>query len=191
MDDSITGGAPLERQREQPGGRPAESRPATAGEQGGPRPIEDLIGAGRSVAMVMTMIGSEHSSRPVTVAEVLHGRLSFLVSREVDWVAAIAAGEAGVHVTVAEPDRTTFLSLDGTASLVLDEAERDRLWTPMAKAWFDGPDDPTLAVLRFDVTGGKYWDGPSGAVRRGFALLKAAVSGDGTDVGTSGPVAAG
>jgi general stress protein 26 len=157
-------------------------------DQGGARHIDELLSPGRSIAMVMTMIGPEHSARPLTVAEVLRNRLSFLVSREADWVDAVARARAAVHVTVSEPDRSIHLSLDGLASVVVDEAERERLWSPVARAWFDGPDDPALAVLRFDVTGGKYWDGPSGAVKRGLALLKAAVTGDDATAGTAGPV---
>jgi hypothetical protein len=66
------------------------------------RKVDGLIGGGHTVAMVMTMVGQSHSSRPVTCVEAVHGRLSFLVSREVDWVRDIVAGHAVVHVTVAD-----------------------------------------------------------------------------------------
>jgi len=161
----------------------------TSNQQSEPRTVEGLLTSGHTIAMVMTMVDGEHTSRPVTIVEARRNRVSFLVSRAVDWVEAIVAGRAVVHVTVADDGDSTYLSLQGTASVVTDTAERERLWTPVAKAWFTGPDDPDLAVLRFDVTGGTWWDGPSGHVRRGLALLKAAVTGDGSDTGASGPVA--
>ena len=153
------------------------------------RTIEELLTPGRSIAMVMTMVDDVHASRPVTVVEILGDRLSFLVSREVDWVDEIAHGRATVHVSVSDTERNTYLSLEGTGSVIVDDAERERLWTPVAKGWFTGPDDPALAVLRFDVTGGQWWDGPSGHVRRGLALLRAAVTGNGSEAGATGPVA--
>jgi len=160
-----------------------------ANEERDERTIEELLAPGRSIAMVMTMVGDAHTSRPVTVVEVLGDRLSFLVSRDVEWVDEIAHGRAVVHVSVSDTEHNTYLSLEGTGSVIVDQAERERLWTPVAKGWFTGPDDPALAVLRFDVTGGQWWDGPSGHVRRGLALLRAAVTGNGADAGASGSVA--
>ena len=152
------------------------------------RKVDDLIGGGHTVAMVMTMVGQSHSSRPVTCVEAAHGRLSFLVSREVDWVRDIDAGHAVVHVTVADDKANTYLSLEGAASISADIAEIRRLWTPPAKIWFDGPDDPRLAVMRFTVSSGQYWDGASGSIRQGINLVRAIIEGDESVLGTSGAV---
>lgn len=152
------------------------------------RRLDDLVGGGRTVAMVMTMLGDAHTSRPVTCVEVTPRSMSFLVSREVDWVDHIAAGRAVVHVTVAEAKDNTYLSLEGTATVSTDVDEMERLWSPLAKVWFSGPDDPRLAVLRFDVEGGQYWDGPSGSIRQGISLVRAIIEGDEAVLGTSGPV---
>ena len=163
-----------------------DARPADEHEE---RPLDELIGSGRTIAMVMTMVGEAHTSRPVTCVEVTARRLSFLVSREVEWVADILAGEATVHVTVADTKENTYLSLQGSASVTADVDEIQRLWTPVSKVWFTGPDDPRLAILRFDVSAGHYWDGPSGAIRQGISIMRAMIEGDETALGTSGPVA--
>lgn len=152
------------------------------------RTLSELLQGTPPIAMVMTMIGREHSARPVTVADVIGDRLSFLVARHSEWAAAIAGREAIVHVTVADDANSVYVSLNGTAIVVVDEAEKARLWTPAAKVWFDGPDDPELAVLHFDATAGHFWDGPGGRLGRVVALARAAISGDGDDLGTSGPV---
>ncbi len=125
---------------------------SNVGDEHEARRLDELVGGGRTVAMVMTMIDGAHTSRPVTCVEVGTGRMSFLVSREVEWVADIAAGRATVHVTVADQKDNTYVSLEGTAGVASDIAEMERLWTPVAKVWFDGPHDPSLAVLHFDVT---------------------------------------
>lgn len=153
------------------------------------RPLTELLQGDMHVAMVMTMVGREHTSRPVACAEVHDHRLSFLVSRQTAWVEAIAAAAAIVHVTIADDAHTTYVSLNGTAIVVTDTDETTRLWSPAARAWFDGPDDPDLAVVHFDVSDGEYWDGPGGRVGRAVAMLRAAFSGDGEALGTKGKVA--
>ena len=97
------------------------------------------------VAMVMTMVGREHSSRPVVAAEVRPHRLTFVVDRSTDWVSAIAREQALLHVTVSDEARGVFLALNGCA-----EVE---------------PKGETRALLHFDVERGEYWrmSGPNGA----------------------------
>lgn len=153
------------------------------------RPLTELLQGDMHVAMVMTMVGREHTSRPVACAEVHDHRLSFLVSRQAAWVEAISAAAAIVHVTIADDAHTLYVSLNGGAIVVTDPDEITRLWSPAARGWFDGPDDPDLAVVHFDVTDGEYWDGPGGRVGRAVAMLRAAFTGDGDDLGTKGRVA--
>jgi general stress protein 26 len=81
------------------------------------------------------------------------------------------------------------VALNGTAIVVTDDAEKERLWNPAAGAWFDGPDDPELAVLHFDVGDGRYWDGPDGKLGRALALIRGVITGNDDGMGTSGPVA--
>ena len=69
-----------------------------------------------------------------------------------------------------------------------DRAEIDRLWNPAASAFFEGKEDPDLAVLHFDVSDGQYWKSPSGRLGSLIALAKAALGGD-EAAGTQGPIA--
>ena len=154
-----------------------------------PKALEDLVPSGMCVAMVTTMVGRDHSSRPVTVADTIGTRLSFLVARNADWVRSIAASEAIVHMTVANDAHSVYLSLNGTAIVSQDTADAARLWSKPAGLWFDGPADPNLAVLHFDVSEGHYWDGPDGMVGRVVAMARAAITSNDEALGTSGPVA--
>ncbi len=139
--------------------------------------LSDLVDGG-TILMLMTMIGSEHTSRPLTVAGVQGGRIEVLVDRTVDWAQAIGNPGTVVHVSVADVRKNVYLSLNGTASITTDKAQIDRLWNPGGAAFFDGKDDPVIGVLRFDVTSGEYWDSPSGRLGSAVAFLRAAVSGD-------------
>ncbi len=154
-----------------------------------PKALKDLMPSGMCIAMVNTMIGRDQSSRPVTVADTIGTRLSFLVARNADWVTSIAMSEALVHLTVANDAHSLYLSLNGTAIVSQDTADAARLWSKPAGIWFEGPDDPNLAVLHFDVSEGHYWDGPNGIVGRVVALARAAIMDNDEALGTSGPVA--
>src|SRR5688572_22987981 len=142
-----------------------------------PRPLSDLVAEGATV-MFMTMIGEEHSSRPLTIAGIDDDRLSFLVDRSASWVGAVRSGVAFIHLTVADDRHNTYLSLNGQASLSDDRGEIDRLWSAPAGAYFDGKDDPSVTVLRVDVDGGEYWSSPSGRIGAALSMLRVAVTRD-------------
>ena len=50
-----------------------------------------------------------------------------------------------------------FASLRGTLSIVNDRATIDRLWNPFVAEWYEGKDDPKMALVRFDVEDAKIW----------------------------------
>jgi len=50
-----------------------------------------------------------------------------------------------------------FASLRGTLQIVNDEAVIERLWNPFVAEWYEGKDDPKLALVRFDVEDAKIW----------------------------------
>jgi general stress protein 26 len=157
-------------------------------EEGRARHIDELISGDGTTVMVMTMIGAEHTSRPVTCLDVTDRRMSFLVPADVDWVQAIAAGTATVHISVSDDKHGVYLSLNGRAGIDTSPTERERLWTPVAKAWFTGPEDPNLRVLTFDVSDGRYWETPDGSIGRAIAMLRSIVTHDDKALGESGPV---
>jgi general stress protein 26 len=50
-----------------------------------------------------------------------------------------------------------FASLRGTLQIVNDRATIDRLWNPIVAEWYEGKEDPKLALVRFDVDDAKIW----------------------------------
>lgn len=154
----------------------------------GAQALDDLLDA-PVIVMLMTMIGDEHSSRPLTCVAVHEECLDFLVDQETEWAQAIAAGTARVHVTVADERHNTYVSLNGPATLSTDRDEIDRLWNPAAGSFFSGPDDPGLAVLHVEAANGEYWDGPSGRLGTAIGLLRARMTGNPADAGEHGDLA--
>ena len=50
-----------------------------------------------------------------------------------------------------------FASLRGTLRIDNDRATIDRLWSPIVAEWYEGKDDPKMALIRFDVEDAKIW----------------------------------
>ena len=91
-----------------------------------------------------------------------------------------------VLVTYASPDKQSYVSLSGEASVERDRAKIDTLWTKEIEAWFpDGKDDPNLTLIRFDIHEAEYWDAPNKFVL-GAAYLKSLVTGERPHIGEAG-----
>ncbi|MCU1455992.1 MAG: ral stress protein [Actinomycetia bacterium] len=127
------------------------------------------------------------SSRPLTLAEVEHDTLRFLVSRDTNWIEALMI-DPSVLVTFSSDEHGIYVAVAGRAELSSDRKLVQRLYIPAADVYFDGVDDPSIAVLEVYVESGEWWDGPSGRVGRALALAKAALTGDPDAVGDKGGV---
>jgi general stress protein 26 len=83
-----------------------------------------------------------------------------------------------VLLTYANPDKQSYVSLSGQATVERDRSKIDQLWTKEIAAWFpDGKDDPNLILVRFDAEEAEYWDAPNRFVL-GAAYLKSLIGGD-------------
>jgi general stress protein 26 len=91
---------------------------------------------------------------------------------EIDW-------NPEVNLSYAEPGKTRYVSVSGTAEVVDDRAKMAELWSDIYKAWFpQGLDDPDLCLMKVEVTFAEYWDVPSGKMVQAFGFLKALATGE-------------
>ncbi len=80
-----------------------------------------------------------------------------------------------VEILFAEGE-SKFMAIHGTATVMYDKEKIKELWTPIAKIWFkDGMDDPNIAIIRVERTGGYYWDTKHGKMVE-FAIMAAALA---------------
>jgi len=83
-----------------------------------------------------------------------------------------------VNISYADTDSQKYVSVSGVANVVQDRAKAEELWSPAYKAWFPGGlEDPSLALLKVEVTQAEYWEAPHGAVVRLVGFLKAVATG--------------
>jgi general stress protein 26 len=114
------------------------------------------------------------------------GNLWFLSDRHSHKNAQIAA-DPQVELYFQASEHSGFMHLAGTASISEDKALIDKLWTPLARAWFQGgKDDPCISVIRVHLNEGQYWDNKHGNAVAGVKMLIGAALGKPIDDGQIG-----
>lgn len=74
-----------------------------------------------------------------------------------------------------------YLSIYGEAFVYKDRSTIEDKWSPMANAWFDGKDDPTVSIIRVEPKDTYYWDTKAGKLVSLLSFVSAAVSGKKSD----------
>lgn len=101
-------------------------------------------------------------ARPMTaLSEDDRSPLWIFTVRDNGIVQKLAAGHRAI-ATFASKGHDLFATLHGSLAVDNDRAVIERLWNPFVAAWYEGKDDPKLALLRFDAETAEIWlDGSS------------------------------
>ncbi|MBO0931716.1 pyridoxamine 5'-phosphate oxidase family protein [Fibrella aquatilis] len=85
---------------------------------------------------------------------------------------------SNVALGFADPGSELYVSVQGRAEVVKDQAKIDQLWDDFLKTWFPGgKDDPRITLLKVTPHGGEYWDRPGGKMLKLFEMAKGALTG--------------
>ena len=104
------------------------------------------------------------------------GDLWFFAERESRVVEEITANS---HVSLTLSSNDTWISIDGDAHVVDDSAKAKELWNPFVEAWLpQGPEDPSVVLIKVDAHTAEYWDSPGGRVASLISLVKSKVTGE-------------
>jgi general stress protein 26 len=116
-------------------------------------------------------------SKPMATQDVeLDGDVWFVAERDSQKVRNI---EAHPHVNVAYSDRSSWVSLSGTAAVVDDPAKLAELWNTFTDAWLEGgPENPNNILIRVSADSAEYWDSPGAKVTQIANFIKAKVTGE-------------
>ena len=103
---------------------------------------------------------SDGATRPMTVqfedSDRAAGRLYVFTAKDHDLVRALGQSDRAIAAYSAK-GHDVFASLRGTLTLDHDRAAIDRLWSPIVAEWYDGKDDPKLALLKLEIDDAKVW----------------------------------
>ena len=141
------------------------------------------------IAFMVTVHAGSVTARPIGVVgdhAAFDGTLWFLTDRRSRKAGLIGAG-CVTSLLFQDDKRGAYLSLTGQAAIVDDSAIVRQLYTPVQRAWFpDGPEDPELIAVRYDVDGGDFWDGHNSTVRLAVAFAKSLLTGEPGKSGNAG-----
>lgn len=100
------------------------------------------------------------ATQPMTVnfedQDCTRGSLWIFTAKDHDFTRAMGQSSRAI-ASYAAKGHGLFASLRGTLSLDNDPSTIERLWSPMVGEWYEGKDDPKLALVRFDVEDAKIW----------------------------------
>jgi general stress protein 26 len=135
-------------------------------------------------AMLTTVdAGGYLRSRPMTTLEADQGGDLYFFTRDDAPKVEQTEQEHHVNVSYSEPSDHRYVSVSGTARLIYDREKIRELWRPPHKAFFEGPDDPHLAVLRVTPQEAEYWDSGSNWLGQAIGFVKTMITGDENDMG--------
>ncbi len=158
----------------------------------GVQKINDLVKDIRIAMMTTVAPDGSFDSRPMaTQQSSFYGDVWFLTRAESGKVAEIR-DDSHVSLLYSDPDSSKFVSAKGRAYLSKDRAKIQELWNPMYKAWFpEGQDDPSITVLRVNISEAQYWEASSSKLLRGLKYVAAAATGGAIDLGETGKITVG
>jgi general stress protein 26 len=84
------------------------------------------------------------------------GLVWFFTANDHDLVRAMGQDNRAV-ASFAAKGHDVFASLRGRLLIDNDRATLDRLWNGIVAEWYEGKDDPKLALLRFEIDDAKIW----------------------------------
>ncbi|WP_332691550.1 pyridoxamine 5'-phosphate oxidase family protein [Bosea sp. (in: a-proteobacteria)] len=89
-----------------------------------------------------------------------------------------------VCLTFADNGAYKYVSVTGTANVLVDRAKIDELWSTAARAFWESKDDPNIRVLRVRPAMAEFWDSP-GKIVTSVKMVAAAVTGSRPDLGAN------
>ena len=146
-----------------------------------------LVDKERVVMLSTLSLEGQIESKPMTVVE-FDGDGCFWFLCEHDPQDRLQAQRyERINLAVSNECKSTYVSVTGHGELTRDAKLRHLLWTRMAKPWFpEGPDSPTLAVLKVTPIKAEFWDAPDSRVVRAIALASSIVAGKPVGLGSHG-----
>jgi general stress protein 26 len=107
----------------------------------------------------------------------------FFSRRDSDLVKALKGG-AKAHFCVVGKNQDYHACMSGTLAENPDRSKIDQYWSQVVAAWFaKGKEDPSLTLLEFKLNDAAIWASSSNAIKFGWEIAKANMTGEEPDVG--------
>ncbi len=124
---------------------------------------------------------------PMTAQEVSDdGHILFLSAADSDHNQKILL-DPRVQLMFSKVSESEFMSVYGKATISKNKEKIDKIWDPLAKAWFpNGKDDSNLTVIEVFPEDAYYWDTKDGKIVSMIKIVASAMTGEQMDGGIEG-----
>ena len=122
--------------------------------------------------------GDGSTCRPMSTAQVDdNGDIWFLSPKDSDKNREIEE-DSKVQLFYSHPGKSSYLVVNGTASIQYDRKKIEELWSPLSKTWFkEGKDDPNISILKVSPTSAYYWDTEGNRMINFFKMVASVATG--------------
>lgn len=137
------------------------------------------------LAMMTTLHDGELISRPMAAQADPAEHAIYFVSRLESGKTHDIGTTAPVNLAFVDPDKSTFVSVAGHATVSQDREKLRELWSMWAEAWLpDGPDSPDTALITVEPADAVIWDNNRSKIVRLVKTAAAAITQSPPDMGT-------
>ncbi|MEO6490426.1 MAG: pyridoxamine 5'-phosphate oxidase family protein [Ferruginibacter sp.] len=83
-----------------------------------------------------------------------------------------------VQLFYSDSNKSSFITINGIASVVNDKNKIEELWEPLFKTWFQGgKDDPNISLIKVEPIEGAYWDSKGNRAMNFIKMIASVVAG--------------
>lgn len=145
--------------------------------------IKELVSRSR-VCMLGTLEEGVMRFRPMSHVDIDdEGRIWFFTSKD-SWKADDIQRNATVQLIYINGGDSLYLSMEGMATITINQQRMKELFNSFVKAWFPkGLKDPSLALLVVEPMSIEYWSNDDSKVLTYIKMLSAAVTGSQPSIG--------
>lgn len=149
--------------------------------------LQKLIAETKTCLFCTDLTSLPISTRPMASTKVDDlGNLWFISSSQSNKNFEIKADNR-VQLFYTNTNESEFLSIYGNAQIFKDKVIIEKLWSPIAKAWFDeGKKDPNVSVICVKPSDVHYWDNKNGKIISLLKIATQAATGIKMDIGREG-----
>ena len=84
-----------------------------------------------------------------------------------------------VQLFYAHPGKSSYMVVNGIATVSEDRQKIGSLWTPLAKTWFkEGKDDPAISLIKVSNINAYYWDTKGNRMINFFKMIASVATGE-------------
>ncbi|WP_127137192.1 pyridoxamine 5'-phosphate oxidase family protein [Flagellimonas oceanensis] len=124
----------------------------------GLRHIRTLIDEQKTVMMASELDTVPFSICPMTLQQMdQQGDLWFFVAKDSGLFQDIEKDNR-VQIIYNDEQKHTYISIYGNATHIIANQKKDELWNSNLLTWFEGKDDPNLALISVNMGSAFYWD---------------------------------